>query len=608
MKRFHLSPIWKILLGPRGSNCKYVLLILIPHLLAAVLEGSSFAFMFMAFSALEESAARSLGLLSWFDVAKWGWAVTPMQLFYLYIFASIAAQALRGLTSFLGLYGSSLFSLKVQTETQKQIYSQIFKFSFPFISTYKTGDLTEFAKTPSLAIPVLFETINRTSISIFMSLGLLFVLYQLSAELTLLTFVLFTVFIFLQKTLIQKVIHHSKILTAHLFEFSHQTVQSLQGIRPIHIFHRQKYILGQIDSVLDRIVQSSKKAHFWNNVIPTINETVNVLLVGAILVVGSYLLTRPGESTLPNLLTYIALTYRLATRLQHAMQAIGSASIQYGSILRLNDILDDQGKDYDPSSGEKLEDWKETLRFQNVHFHYPTSLKPVLRNVSFSLAKGTTLAIIGASGAGKSSILDLILALHTPTKGDILVDSTPLYTFSHESWRRKIGVVSQDTFLFNGTIEENIRFGDLSASRLEIERTAKLAGVADFIEHLPAGYETIVGERGYKLSGGERQRIALARSLLKNPEILILDEATSNLDSGSEQIIQNSLNSLKGTKTLIIVAHRLSTIIKADQILVLEKGEIKEQGTHQELLLQKGLYAKLWELQSDGISGYFVST
>jgi subfamily B ATP-binding cassette protein MsbA len=601
MKRFSLSPIWKILLGPKGSNCKYVLLILIPHLIAAVLEGSSFAFMFLAFSSLEDAAPSNFGFLSLFDVTKWGWNVTSMELFYFYIFASIGSQALRGLTSFLGLYGSSLFSLKVQTQTQKQIYSQIFKFSFPFISKYKTGDLTEFAKTPSLSIPVLFETINRTSISFFMSFGLLFVLYQLSAELTFLTFALFTFFIFLQKTLIQKVVHHSKILTTHLFEFSHQTVQSLQGIRPIHIFQRQKYILDQIDGVLDRIVQSSKKAHFWNNIIPTINETVNVLLVGAILVVGSYLLTRPGESTLPNLLTYIALTYRLATRLQQAMQAIGSASVHYGSIIRLNDILDDRGKEYNPSSGETLEKWTHSLTFQNVHFHYPTSSKSVLQNVSFSLTKGTTLAIIGVSGAGKSSILDLILNLHTPTRGKILVDSKCLSSISHESWRQKIGVVSQDTFLFNGNIAENIRFGDFNASNQDIEKASELAGVADFISHLPSGYETIVGERGYKLSGGERQRIALARCLLKNPEILILDEATSNLDSCSEQIIQNSLNHLKATKTLIIVAHRLSTIIKADRILVLEKGEIIEEGNHQELLIQKGRYAKLWELQSDGI-------
>ncbi|MBS0624629.1 MAG: ABC transporter ATP-binding protein [Verrucomicrobia bacterium] len=607
MKRIKLSPIWEIFLGPSFSNCWYLILIFIPHLLAAVLEGGSFAFIFLAFSALEGKPSQDLGFLSIFDATKWGFEYAPMQLFYLYILAAIVFQAFRGLVSFLGLYGTSIFSLQVQTVTQKKIYHQIFKFSFPFVSQYKIGDLSECAKTPATFIPVLFESLNRFSVSIFMCIGLLCVLYCISPPLTLTTLVLFLLFAICQKTLINKVLKYSALLTNHLFEFSHQTVQSLQGIRPIHIFYRQKYIIEKINNVLNEVVQSSKRVHFWNNVIPTINETVNVLLVGAILILGSFILSKPGETALPNLLTYIALTYRLATRLQIAMSAIGSTGTHYGSILRLNEILDDQGKEYDPLTGEDLKVWESDLEFRNVSLQYPATLKPAIEHVSFTIPKGATAAFVGLSGAGKSSILDLILSLQKPTEGQIFVDSKPLNSISHESWRRRIGVVSQDTFVFNGTIEENIRFGDLNASVQEIEHVAALAGVADFIDHLPQRYGTVVGERGYKLSGGERQRIALARALLRNPEILVLDEATSNLDSCSERLIQNSLDNMGRSITLIIVAHRLSTIIGADQIIVLERGKVIETGKHEDLLARKGRYAKLWELQSDKMAGELVS-
>jgi ATP-binding cassette subfamily B protein/subfamily B ATP-binding cassette protein MsbA len=566
---------------------------------AAVLEGGSFALIFLGFSALEGTLPHNSGFFSFLDPVRWGFNLKPMEAFYCYVLLAIAFQAVRGLMSFFALYGTSLFSLNVQTATQRQVYQQIFKFSFPFVSQYKIGDLSEFAKTPASFIPMLFEAINRFSVSIFMCIGLLSVLYWISPLLTALTLALFLLFVFAQKTLIKKVLHFSKQLSHHLFEFSHQTVQSLQGIRPIHIFQRKNYVLGRIDNVLNEIAQSSKRVNFWNNIIPTINETVNVLLVGAILILGSLLLTRSGETALPNLLTYIALTYRLATRLQIAMSAVGAFGLHYGSISRLNDLLDERDKEFDSCVDNEFPGWREKIEFRNVSLNYPGAAKHALTDVSFSIPKGSSVAIVGLSGAGKSSILDLILNLQKPTGGAILVDGKSLQSFSHSSWRQRIGVVSQDTFIFNGTIAENIRFGDpIHFTEQAIEHAAALAGASEFIDHLPDRYQTVVGERGYKLSGGERQRIALARALLRNPEILVLDEATSSLDSHSERIIQGSLEGLEKTKTLVIVAHRLSTIVKSDQILVLERGRIIEQGRHENLLLQQGRYAKLWALQS----------
>ncbi len=599
MNRYTDTPLWKIFVGHRYSNCRYLLLILIPHLLTAILEGGSFAFILLAFSALEGKQAQNLGLLSYLNIPElFGFAMEGMRLFYFYVLAAVALQAIRGAFSYIALLSTSFLSLRVQTAAQQQVCKQIFKFSFPFISQYKIGDLNEYVKAPSNFIPAFFELLNRVSISFFMIIGLTCILYLISPRLTVLTILLFGLFAFIQKVLLKKVTRSSEQLTHHLFEFSHQILQCLQGIRPIHIFHKQSYILKKIEEILDRIAHSSRKMHLWNNIFPVMNETVTILLVGIILILGSYILAETGAAVLSSLLTYIALSYRLGTRLQVGMSAFGNIGTYYGSIVRLNEILDDRGKEYLPVSGRECTEWDNLIEFKEVIFQYPASVKCVIDRLSFSIKKGTTVAFVGLSGAGKSSILDLILGLQKPLSGEILVDSQPLHSYSQESWRKRIGVVSQDSFIFNDTIEENIRFGDFQATDDQIRKAAEMAGAAEFIAHLANRYETVIGERGYKLSGGERQRIALARALLRNPEILILDEATSNLDSYSEKLIQNSLDRMYQSKTLILVAHRLSTVIKADCIFVIEAGKIIELGSHVDLLSQNGRYSKLWELQT----------
>jgi ATP-binding cassette subfamily B protein/subfamily B ATP-binding cassette protein MsbA len=217
--------------------------------------------------------------------------------------------------------------------------------------------------------------------------------------------------------------------------------------------------------------------------------------------------------------------------------------------------------------------------------------------MSLEMPRGKTIAFVGSSGAGKSSILDLLLRLYEPTQGAILIDGVDLRTYSTGSWRNYLGVVSQDISIFNDTVEENIRFGALHATAQDVCHAAEQAGLESFIYSLPEGYNTIVGERGFRLSGGQRQRLALARALLRNPDILILDEATSNLDSYSESLIQDALERLRSERTILIVAHRLSTIMNADQIYVLDQGDLIEQGNHSSLLAQKGVYARFWELQ-----------
>ena len=236
------------------------------------------------------------------------------------------------------------------------------------------------------------------------------------------------------------------------------------------------------------------------------------------------------------------------------------------------------------------------ISFEHVAFAYQNE-RPILRDVSFKIAAGHKVAIVGHSGAGKSTISRLLYRFYDITSGRILIDGQDISQVTQSSLRKAIGIVPQDTVLFNDTIRYNLQYGNLQASQAELEQAADMAHIRHFIESLPDGWDTLVGERGLKLSGGEKQRVAIARAILKQPPILIFDEATSSLDSATEQAIQQTLREVAGQHTTLMIAHRLSTIVDADQILVMDKGQVVEQGTHAELLAQDGIYKHMWELQ-----------
>ena len=247
-----------------------------------------------------------------------------------------------------------------------------------------------------------------------------------------------------------------------------------------------------------------------------------------------------------------------------------------------------------------LKELKESIRFENLNFEYVSDF-PVLKDVNIEIVKGKTTAIVGSTGSGKSTLIKLILRFYEKNSGKIFFDNNEIESLVIDSLRSKIGLVSQDVFLFEGTVFENIAYGNIDASTEDVWNAARLSESDKFISELPNQENTIVGERGQKLSGGQRQRISIARAILKNPEILILDEATSAVDNETEAAIQESLETLKEGRTVIAIAHRLSTIRNADLIYVLESGEIVEYGTHDELLNNQGVYAKLWDVQTGKI-------
>jgi ATP-binding cassette subfamily B protein/subfamily B ATP-binding cassette protein MsbA len=304
---------------------------------------------------------------------------------------------------------------------------------------------------------------------------------------------------------------------------------------------------------------------------------------------------------IPKLVTFVLALQRLNIRLMRMANSLNLMAENSGRVEQLDQLLRAEGKAFRRQGGRPFTGLREGIRFEAVGLHYPARSEAALRGIDLAIPCGGTVALVGPSGAGKSSLADLLIGLLDPSEGRILVDGTDLRTLDLDSWQRRLGVVSQDVLLVNDTIGANIAFG-LAEQPPEpaLRAAAAAAGAEDFIKRLPKGYATVIGERGYRLSGGQRQRLSLARAILRDPEVLILDEATSALDSHAEAQIHRALEAFRSGRTVLSIAHRLSSIVHADLIAVVEHGTIVEQGRHPELLARQGVYASLWRRQQKG--------
>ncbi len=371
--------------------------------------------------------------------------------------------------------------------------------------------------------------------------------------------------------------------------------QSLSGVRVVKVYTAEKR---------EELVFARGAHRLFRNIASTITgvsamSAVSTVIVGGIgvlmtLVGGKAILA--GTMTLGDFVVYVFFVGLVSFPLVQ-MASIGTQLTEaFAGLDRIREIMDMPSEDADDAAKAELPTVQGAVTFEEVWFAYREGV-PVLHGVDFHAPAGTTTALVGSSGSGKSTILSLIMAFTRPTRGRILVDGRDLASVRLRDYRSHVGVVLQDNFLFDGSIAENIAFAKPGASRAEVVAAAQVARCDEFVREFPEGYETVVGERGVKLSGGQRQRVAIARAILADPQILLLDEATSSLDSESEQQIKEGLAALRRGRTTFVIAHRLSTITSADQILVIEAGQVLERGTHAQLLALGGRYRQLYETQ-----------
>jgi ABC-type multidrug transport system fused ATPase/permease subunit len=355
----------------------------------------------------------------------------------------------------------------------------------------------------------------------------------------------------------------------------------------------------------ERLFQNVKRTITGTSAV-TAFATVIVGAIGVLLIFFGGRAIQGGAMTLGDLVMYVAFISVLVGPIVQ-MSSIGTQiSEAFAGLDRIRDIMNLEAEDAHDDGLTTLPELRGHVTFKDVFFEYEQG-QPVLRGVSLDAPAGTTTALVGSSGSGKSTLVSLIMAFSRPTSGQVLVDGRDLISVRLGDYRKHLGVVLQENFLFDGTVAENIRFARPDATLERVQEVARLANADTFIKGFPQGYDSIVGERGIKLSGGQRQRIAIARALLADPKILILDEATSSLDSESEALIQEGLERLQQGRTTFVIAHRLSTIRKADQILVLEAGEIVERGTHTQLLKAGGRYRTLHDKQYQWEKNVFVN-
>jgi ATP-binding cassette subfamily B protein len=380
-----------------------------------------------------------------------------------------------------------------------------------------------------------------------------------------------------------------------------QAIDTLLNYETVKYFGNEPYVSNRYDVQLGEAERLTVRSLIFRSLLGVAQMTVLAVGAGAIVVLGGMDVASGamtvGAFVLIN--TYLLQLVRPLERLGNLYRSIKQALID---LEQMSQIFDEQPEVTDAPGAEPLSDGPGAIQFDNVSFAYDPR-RQVLKNVSFTVEPGRKVALVGPSGGGKTTIGRLLFRFYDPAEGSISVDGQNIRTRTQASVRAAIGVVPQDTVLFNEAISENIQFGKPGAAQEEIIAAAELAQIYDFISSLPDGFDTVVGERGLKLSGGEKQRVAIARAVLKHPRIFLFDEATSALDSHTEQAIQESLTQVSQGSTTVVIAHRLSTIVDADQILFIGGGEVRERGSHQQLLAMGGLYAALWDRQQRHSNG-----
>lgn len=487
---------------------------------------------------------------------------------------------------------------KIIKNLRQDFFSKVSQLHIGFFSNERRGDILSRMSNDiqeiENSITQALEVVFRDPLTIILSFSYLF---WRSPSLTFFSLLMIPVAAFIVSIIARKLRKTSRITQESLGRTVNQTEEMISGLRIIKAFNALTFINRQFKNETQRYARAYVSFIKKRELASPLSEFIGVIFVSAILVYGGFLvLNQQSNLDASGFITYIIIFAQVLTPAKNISKAV--ANIQRGIVAgdRLFSIMDVKSQIKNKKDALKVTQFREKIEFRDVSFSYGDI--PVLRNVDLVIPKGKTIALAGPSGGGKSTLVDLIPRFYDISSGKLTLDNIDIRDIDLYSLRNLMGIVTQESILFNDTIFNNIAFGLENVSENDVVQAAKIANAHDFIINTTHGYQTNIGDRGSKLSGGQRQRLSIARAVLTDPPILILDEATSSLDSESEHLVQNALENLMRGRTSIVIAHRLSTIQKADHIVVLKDGKIVEEGTHMALMDNNGLYKKLSEMQS----------
>jgi ATP-binding cassette, subfamily B, bacterial MsbA len=504
---------------------------------------------------------------------------------------------LKNLTGYISSLSNSVLSRAITADLQEKGLRLLLDVDLDFFTKAKSGDLMnrlggEMSRTTASISG--FISLTTTAVTILVFVG---ILLSVSWQLTLAATVLLPLSALLPQHLISRAKVFSKLITNINQEYSGNLIETFAGIRLVKASGTEQEEYARFKKLIREREKVDFSAKMNSAAVSPIGEITNIVVLFTLVLLSRFIFANNLDALSAILLTYIVILSRLLPlipQLNSARQGLARSS---ASVEVVHDLLRTDNKPFMKNGSIPYTGFKKEIRFENVSFKYPETSELVLRGINLRIPRGTTVALVGSSGAGKSTIADLLPRFYDPIDGRITIDGIDLRDFDIRSFRKLMGIVSQETFLFNDSVRNNIAYGFAEATEEAIIDAIKRANAYEFIMNLPKGLDTLIGDRGVMLSGGQRQRLAISRALLKNPEILILDEATSALDTVSESLVQQALDELSRERTTLVIAHRLSTIQKAHQIAVMDKGKIVELGTHNELLKKGGHYSRLYATQ-----------